>query len=348
MADTSATAHVFPSANDVRGSLAAGWGKTMYELNVGAYLAAALHQNNFVLSGLVIPASSASLSITVPLGVAFINGRYVAVDAQSITVGASVTSFLFLKLMKDANNNISSVQFEVNTTNVVPSDSTPIAQLVSSGSAITSTVDMRIIGPSSSVSVPAGTYNVPAGITRIKVKVYGASGGGGGGGGGGYSGGSGPVAIAGSPGEIGRSGGYTEGFFVVTPGASYTITLGAAGSAGSGGAASSGAATHASGGGAGGAGGSTSFGALCSAGGGGGGTGGSGGNNTNDTASSVISGLPGSVGGGPGNGASGTVNISGGGHQGGAGGAGGAAGTPGATGSNGTAGTGGTVIVEYV
>ena len=163
MADTSATAHVFPSANDVHGSLAAGWGKTSYELNVSAYLAATLQPNNFVLSGGLLPASDADLTITVPACVAFLNGRYVSVDVQAVTVGASVTTYLFLKLMKDANANVSSVRYETNTTGTQPADSVLIGTLVSNGSAITSTADARQIGPP---ALYRGPIAVGAGSTR--------------------------------------------------------------------------------------------------------------------------------------------------------------------------------------
>lgn len=143
MADTGTTSHVYPSANDVHGSLATGWGKTHYELNMSAYLIASLHPHNFVRTGGKIPASSGTLSITIPACTALINGRYVSVDAQSITVGASVTTYLFLKLLKDANGNVSSVAYETNTTSTAPADSILMGTLVSNGSSITSTTDRR-------------------------------------------------------------------------------------------------------------------------------------------------------------------------------------------------------------
>lgn len=183
MADYTATAHVFPSANDVRGSLAAGWGKTMYESNVGPYLSATLHPNNFVLSGAVLPGSSASLSITVPSCVALIQGRYVSVDATAVTVGASVTSHCFLKILLDANNNVSSVAYETNTSGTAPSNSTKIGTIVSGVGTITSTTDARILGPGHAETLSSGTtWTFPAGITRVFVEVFAPGGGGGGGG----------------------------------------------------------------------------------------------------------------------------------------------------------------------
>lgn len=95
------------------------------------------------------------------------------------------------------------------------------------------------------VFTSSGTFQVPANVTRIKISATG--------GGGGGAGGSATYAGGG-----GGSGGYTEGVFTVTPGTSYTVTIGAAGAAG---ASSAG----------GGNGGTTTFGALLTA------TGGSGG-----------------------------------------------------------------------
>jgi microcystin-dependent protein len=143
MADQSTTSHVYPSANDVHGALATGWGKTHYELNMASYLVASLHPYNFIRSGGKIPASSGTLSITVPACTAFIDGRYVAVNAQSVTVGASVTTYLFLKLLKDANSNVSSVAYETNTSGTYPANSILMCTLVSNGSSITSTADRR-------------------------------------------------------------------------------------------------------------------------------------------------------------------------------------------------------------
>lgn len=233
MADYTATAHVFPSANDVRGSLAAGWGKTMYEANVGPYLSATLHPNNFVLSGGLLPGTSASLSITVPACVALIQGHYVSVDAQAVTVGASVTSHCFLKILLDANNNVSSVAYETNTSGTAPSNSTKIGTIVSGVGTITSTTDARILGPGHAETLSSGTtWTFPAGITRVFVEVFGSGGGGGGGGEGAESGGP-----PGGSGTSGGNGGSTNfGAITATGGGGGNGGLGAdnsgAGSAG--------------------------------------------------------------------------------------------------------------------
>lgn len=155
MADYTATAHVFPSANDVRGSLAAGWGKTMYEQNLGPYLIGAiLGSTNYIVSGGLLPSTSGTLSITVPACIALIDGRYISTDATIVTVSGSVTSYVFLKVLEDANLNASSVKFEVNTTGTAPSNSVLIGSVVSGVATITSTTDLRHIGPSLSLDIP--------------------------------------------------------------------------------------------------------------------------------------------------------------------------------------------------
>jgi hypothetical protein len=84
--------------------------------------------------------------------------------------------------------------------------------------------------------VSQGAFTVPAGITSVKLRIWGGGGAGGAGSGGGGGGGAG--------------GGYSEGFYPVTPGQSYAVTVGGGGV------------------GAGTAGGASSFGSLASASGG--------------------------------------------------------------------------------
>jgi hypothetical protein len=68
----------------------------------------------------------------------------------------------------------------------------------------------------------SGTFTVPAGVGRVKLRLYG------GGGGGGYGNSAG--------GGGGGGGGYVEGFFSTVPGDVLTITIGGGGSGGSSGA----------------------------------------------------------------------------------------------------------------
>ena len=98
-------------------------------------------------------------------------------------------------------------------------------------------------------SAGTSTWVVPAGITKVFARVWGAGGGGGG------------VGTGGGGAAGGAGGGYSEKLCSVTPGASISVTRGAAGTGGS------------FSGGGGGNGGTSSFGAFCSATGGGGGGG---------------------------------------------------------------------------
>lgn len=88
-----------------------------------------------------------------------------------------------------------------------------------------------------------GTFVVPSGTRKVRVRLWGGGAGGGG---------MGSTAPGGGAGG-GGGGGYAEGIYTVTPGASFPVTVGAGGVGG------------AVGGGTGGGGGSSSFGALISA-----------------------------------------------------------------------------------
>ena len=119
----------------------------------------------------------------------------------------------------------------------------------------------------------SGTWTVPAGVSRCRVRVWGGGGGGGG-------------AAASSAGSGGTGGGYSEGIFSLAGIDSVSVTVGGGGAGGG---------TTA---GTGGAGGTSSFGTLISA------TGGSGGNNSTSGDAAGVSTV--------GTGSGGTVNISGG------------------------------------
>ena len=98
----------------------------------------------------------------------------------------------------------------------------------------------------------SGTFTVPTGVTRVLVEAWG--GGGGGGGAGILT----PPATCSSSGGGGGSGGYARSVITVTPGQTYTITIGTGGAGGAVGSAGQ-------------DGGSTSFGNLLTVGGGAGG-----------------------------------------------------------------------------
>src|SRR5436189_15447 len=82
---------------------------------------------------------------------------------------------------------------------------------------------MNSFGQTTTIITTSGSFVVPAGVTSIDVYTFG----GGGGGGGGYS----SCASQGNGGG-GGGGGMAKTTFAVTPGQSYTATVGAAGTAG--------------------------------------------------------------------------------------------------------------------
>jgi len=189
----------------------------------------------------------------------------------------------------------------------------------------------------------SGSFTVPAGVTRVRVRAHGGGGGGGGnttqGGGGG-----------------GGGGGYAEGIYAVTPGQVVAVTVGAGGAGGPNNAGTSGANS-------GGSGGASSFGAFLTAGGGSGGQGSMSGGQGNSGPGGSGSGGAVNMGGAAGNAgsAAGATGFGGFGGAAAAGGGGGAASSglpsagavPGGGGAGGggnyagAAGAPGLVIVEY-
>lgn len=81
----------------------------------------------------------------------------------------------------------------------------------------------------------SGTFTVPAGVTHLLVEMWGAGGGGGGGSSGLSTGLPAPLSAsgcAGVGGGGGGAGGYTRAVVSVTPGATYTVTVGSGGQGG--------------------------------------------------------------------------------------------------------------------
>lgn len=124
--------------NDIGPS--AGDGKDVTEQSFAEIISEIVQ--NFVDNGLTLPATSASLSIDLAAGVCYVSGYRVEIpNAVSLTVGASVTSYVFLRLDRDGDNNVEAVKIEVNTTGSQPADSIWLATIVSGGTTITSTRD---------------------------------------------------------------------------------------------------------------------------------------------------------------------------------------------------------------
>lgn len=199
---------IWPSQNDLYGANvggAVGDGIMHYERQRRKALGSVAGRNNYVISGGALPASDPDLTITIPTGSAIIEGHYCEWPATSITLPASNTSHLFMKLVF-SGTLITGLEIEDNTSDTPPASSTKLGTATTSGSAVTSTTDARILGPDAQVVLTSGTsYQVPAGIYRLKERVFGGSGGGGGGG----EGGDGGTPNDGANGGAGGNGGPT-------------------------------------------------------------------------------------------------------------------------------------------
>lgn len=245
---------VQPSGSDINGGNT-GDGKTGLEKYVRKLFQIAGHGISYVISGGQLPNTQANLTQVVPAGEAYISGYYITWVATNVTLPASNTSHIFVKLTF-SGSIVSGVQIEDNTTGTHPSDAVKLGTSTTSGTAITSSVDQRLLGnPRFRRTVISATgltnWIVPANITQARIRQFGA-GGGGGGGGGGTGGG-----FVGGNGAWGHYGGYVEAVVSVTPGATIAVTNGAGGTGGSGGAGDPSSPGTANAGGAGGAGGTS-------------------------------------------------------------------------------------------
>lgn len=141
---------VYPTRGDAASGVGVGVvpykGSYHSELQLGPSLSA-LAVANYVVSGFLVPGSSASLVLAIPLGVAMIDGRVVSISGSTnVTCTASGTNYGFLKLEKDADGFVLSAAIEVNITGVAPADSVPLFTAVTGVSTVTSTVDVRPTG----------------------------------------------------------------------------------------------------------------------------------------------------------------------------------------------------------
>jgi hypothetical protein len=100
-------------------------------------------------------------------------------------------------------------------TNTTQAASTAFVQ-----TAVSNAVTAAVSGVNIQYFTSSGTFTVPAGITKVRVQLYG------GGGSGGFC----PAVIY--LGGGGGAGGFGEGVYTVTPGANITVTIGAGGAAG--------------------------------------------------------------------------------------------------------------------
>lgn len=223
---------VYPSQNDLHGTGPTGDGNTALE-KYNREIFKAVQTESYFLSGTALPTTAADRNLIVPAGSAYISGYYVTWAQTTVALPASVTSHIFVALMF-SGGLVSAVQIVDNTTGTAPSDSIKFGTVVTSASAITSSTDQRLFGGTRirrAVITAIGLTNwvVPANITLVRMRVFGAGGGGGGGGPGDG------ISQAGGNGAPGRPGAYVEVVQAVTPGSIVAVTLAAGGSGGSGG-----------------------------------------------------------------------------------------------------------------
>ncbi len=226
MSNTNATTPLIqPSQNDVNGGVTND-GKRALEKYVRE-LFKAVNGISYFISGNALPTSAADRNLIVPAGSAYIAGYYVAWAQTNVTLPASSTSHIFVKIIS-ASGLATNVQIEDNTSGTYPADAIKLGTVVTSGSAITSSTDQRLLDGNQrirrAVISAAGvtSWIVPANVTRARFRLWGAGGGGGGGAGDGAG-----------YGQDGARGGYVEAMVSLTPGATVTVTIGAGGLGGS-------------------------------------------------------------------------------------------------------------------
>ncbi len=78
-----------------------------------------------VMSGLVI--SAAGLTLTVPVGKAFVKGYYVEITvAETKALTDNATNHIYLQLIRNVNSEVTGAQVTTNTTGTAPADSIKI------------------------------------------------------------------------------------------------------------------------------------------------------------------------------------------------------------------------------
>ena len=258
----SSRVQLLPSPYAIYSGSAGSVGNGAWSLGVGNYQVpngGPLLTSNLIFSqqGVVqaiLPTSSAGVGM-------FVNGTLICTtnSADTLEINGSAT----------ISGNSTSSGMVINPAGplIVSSSNVNISAAgdISTTGGISTTGDVLVGGklvngiPRMQIFTTSTNFVVPAGITRIMVEMWGGGGGGGG---------NGPTSVLGvqyyTPGGGGGAGGYSIGALPVSPGTSYTVTIGAGGSASSG---------------SGGSGGTTSFGGLLLAEGGGGGIGGTAGLN---------------------------------------------------------------------
>jgi hypothetical protein len=92
----------------------------------------------WIVSGLVLSAGT-GLNVAISAGVAWIDGYYVEWDASAEeAVTGSATNHVWIELTRDVNDNVTAVDFVVNTTGVAPTgDNVKLGVATTDGSSVT-------------------------------------------------------------------------------------------------------------------------------------------------------------------------------------------------------------------
>jgi len=93
---------------------------------------------DYVETGLALSAG-AGLNVNIAVGECRIKGIHIEITvAETAAVTASMTNFVFMKLVRDVNSEVQEAQIEVNTTGTPPTDGLKLGEAVADGSSVTS------------------------------------------------------------------------------------------------------------------------------------------------------------------------------------------------------------------
>lgn len=123
--------------------MALTWSPKQFELARAeelAVVASLASTRPWIVSGLVLSAGT-GLNVAISAGVAWIDGYYVEWDASAEeAVTGSATNHVWIELTRDGNDNVTAVDFVVNTTGVAPTgDNVKLGTATTDGSGVTGT-----------------------------------------------------------------------------------------------------------------------------------------------------------------------------------------------------------------
>jgi hypothetical protein len=143
MADISATARAFPTTNRVGGIEYGAY----TEENMTALVNAIIGQQNCVISGFTVPATSETLALSVAPGVAIISGYTVTMpEATDVVCAPNVTNYIWLRLARDEQQLVVGIVLTVNISSTPPADSVLLATAATDADSVTVTTDLRPLG----------------------------------------------------------------------------------------------------------------------------------------------------------------------------------------------------------